>query len=228
MPDQTADLQFRKAVEIGPHSRGLLLDFRIHRRRILGLVDDIGKRCEYEARRISKDFVFELPDAIHENVRRAECSPNQATRTTIALVFDRFPNVTDDHAIDRAVQPSKASMMRCLLYGRLQQMAIQPELIASFQSLTSIAGRLKKCICFGIVGIQGGEEWLAMQGMMTLRLPLDFRRVHPDGVMHWTKSALHHQSSPPMAVDREKLRIEDLRPGFHSVGSMDLNGLVIA
>ena len=166
VPDQTTDLQFRKAVEIGPHSCGLLLDFRIHRRRILGLVDDIGKRREYEARRISKDFVFELPDAIHDNVRRAEGSSNQATRTTIALVFDWFPDVTDDHAIDRAVHPSKAGMMSCLLYGRLQQMAIQPEQIAWFQSLTSRAGRLKKCICIGIVRIQGGEEWLAMQGMM--------------------------------------------------------------
>jgi hypothetical protein len=153
VPDKTADLQFRKAIEIGPHSRSLLLDFWIHRRRILGLIDDIGKRCKYKTRRISKDFIFELPDSIHYNVSRAECRPNQATRTTIALVFDRFPNVADDHAIDRAVQPSKASMMRRLLYGRLQEMTIEPELIARFQSLTSMAGSLKKCICFGIVGM---------------------------------------------------------------------------
>ena len=53
---QAADFQRRKAIQVGADVGRLPLDFGVHGRRILGLLDHVGNRGEHEAGRVLETF----------------------------------------------------------------------------------------------------------------------------------------------------------------------------
>jgi hypothetical protein len=134
VPDQAADFQVRKPIDVCADVGRLPLDFRVQRRRILGRLDHLRDGGEHETRCVVERFLLQLPDPVHEDVGRAQCRADQPAGGTIALHLDGLAHVADQHRVQPAVESAETSAARGLPKGRFQHVSIQPESIDNVQN----------------------------------------------------------------------------------------------
>src|SRR5262245_10836843 len=73
----------------------------MQRGRILLGVDEVGNAGKDEARRILERFIFQLPDAVHENIAGPHRRADEAARSQAAADFERLAHVAYEHSIPR-------------------------------------------------------------------------------------------------------------------------------
>ena len=97
----------------------------------------------------------------------------ESTGATVALHLDRLADVADQDAVQSAVESAEAGLARGLPECRLEQVPVQPELIAAIQDPPALTAGTQERFRVGVDGPQAGEERLAVEGMMAHQVPED-------------------------------------------------------
>src|SRR4051794_6737773 len=160
---QGTDFKQREAIEIGANVGQLALDFRVQGRRILTWLYHLGNRDEDELGRVLKGFVFELPDPVHQDAARAHGGSDQPAGAPAGPHLDPLADIADDDTVQRTVEPAKAGTVRGFAERRLEQVPVQPELIAQVKCPPFYTGGLEKCRRLGVHELQASEDWLMIK-----------------------------------------------------------------
>ena len=128
-------------------------------------------RGEDEAGRALERLHLQLPDPVHGDVGRAQGGPDEPAGAAVALHRDRHADVADQDAVQPAVEPAEAGLAGGLPEGRLEQVPVQPELIAAIQDPPAWTAGTQERLRVRVDGPQAGEERLAVEGMMAHQVP---------------------------------------------------------
>src|SRR6478672_9265877 len=101
LPNQAADFDVRKSVEIGTNAWQLPLHFGVQRSWVLASIDEISDARKEKPWSVLKRFILQLPDSIHENVAGAHRCANEPTGSQVATHFEGFSHIANKHAIPR-------------------------------------------------------------------------------------------------------------------------------
>ena len=114
MPDERADLQRRKAVEVGANAGRHALNFRMRGGWVFRSFDDAGNRREDESRGAGKRVGLQLPDAVHHDIRRPHRRGDHPAGAGVSDL-ELFAGVADQNRIKTRIGRTKARLASCLL-----------------------------------------------------------------------------------------------------------------
>src|SRR3982751_446524 len=90
-------------MEVGGDRWQAALKLRMQSSRIFAWLDDLDNAGEDKSGRSPKRFGLQLPDAIHEDIARAQACANEATGALVLLNGDRLSDVADKDAVEIGV-----------------------------------------------------------------------------------------------------------------------------
>ena len=143
----------------------------MQRRRVFGRLDHLGKRGEDEAGRVVERLGLELPDTIHDDVGRAEGSPDQPAGAAVAQNGHPFSHVADEDAVQRAVESAEAGTARGLPECGFEQVSVQPGLIAGLQYAAYRTAGLEQRFASGSAGLSPAKSGSRCNGWWRKTLP---------------------------------------------------------
>src|SRR5207244_1006261 len=113
-------------------------------RRIIGRLDHVRDRGEDEAGGVVERFDFQLPDPVHDDVRRAHGSAKQPPTAMVALYLEGLAHIADEDAVQPAIESAEAGTACRLPECGFEQVSVQPQLVGKGRNSTANEAGMEK------------------------------------------------------------------------------------